>query len=402
MHSLTGRTKDLDREQSRNSHPSQNPGQTWTQEPTQGNPKMHNWSEEEQERMKMNPDEEDRRHAGMNQDQSKNSNQTRNQNHESSRNQSGRVQNPEYENSKSQSFDQNKTQSSGNQNKTQSSGNQNKTHNWNDEEQERMKMSSEEEGRRHTTMNQNQNKNPNQTQNQDHDNSTRDQSGRVKEPATENLKGQSNTQGSSNQNKARDPNWSKQEQDRTQDKSEQDRAKFQTEEARGEKTFANSAQEPGLKKGKEESQGLKSEKAGKREEQSAKRGEQSAKREEQSAGKSDEFSASEMLKVNSENDWEGLKQGQKPVIVDFYKQGCGVCKRMYPKLIEKAKSANGKWVFAGADIEGDKIKALATTLHVGAAPTVMLFHKGKLIDQFTGQDEGHLNKLVQKAEELSR
>jgi len=180
-------------------------------------------------------------------------------------------------------------------------------------------------------------------------------------------------------------------------KSEKDRAKFQTEEARGEKTFATSAQEPGLKKGKEESQGIKSE-------QSAK--EQSGKREEQSAGKqevkSDEFSASEMLKVNSETDWEGLKQGQKPVIVDFYKQGCGVCKRMYPKLIEKAKSANGKWVFAGADIEGDKIKSLAMNLNVGAAPTVMLFHKGKMIDQFTGQDEGHLNKLVQKAEELSR
>jgi thiol-disulfide isomerase/thioredoxin len=135
--------------------------------------------------------------------------------------------------------------------------------------------------------------------------------------------------------------------------------------------------------------------------------EQKGKQESESMGKQEskddkEFSASEMLIVSSETDWEGLKQGEKPVILDFYKQGCGVCKRLYPKMVEKAKGSNGKWVFAGADIDKDKVKPLAMNLNVGAAPTVMLFHKGKMIDQFTGQDEGHLNKLIQKAEELSR
>jgi thiol-disulfide isomerase/thioredoxin len=114
-----------------------------------------------------------------------------------------------------------------------------------------------------------------------------------------------------------------------------------------------------------------------------------------------ESSSSEMLIVSSNVDWEGLKQDSKPVILDFFKEGCGVCKRLYPKLTEKAKSSKGKWVLAGADIEKDKIKPLARDLNVDAAPTVMLFFKGKLVEKFSGQNENEMNRLFEKAEELS-
>jgi len=107
-----------------------------------------------------------------------------------------------------------------------------------------------------------------------------------------------------------------------------------------------------------------------------------------------------MIGISSKSEWEGLTKWDSPVIVDFYKTGCGVCKRIYPKLMEKTNSSAGKLILAGVDIEMEGSKEIAQNMDIDAAPTVILYHKGKVVDKVVGEDEGNLSKLFEKAKQL--
>jgi thiol-disulfide isomerase/thioredoxin len=113
-------------------------------------------------------------------------------------------------------------------------------------------------------------------------------------------------------------------------------------------------------------------------------------------------SSTYMVSINSSAEWENLKKKEKPIVVDFYQVDCAECKRIYPKLIENAKKNEGKWVLAGADMDQDKIKAVAKKLKVKNTPTVMLYHRGEIIDHVVGHDDSHLDRLFLKASELMK
>lgn len=109
------------------------------------------------------------------------------------------------------------------------------------------------------------------------------------------------------------------------------------------------------------------------------------------------FSSSYMVTVDSNSSWDSLKDSEKPIIMEFFKQDCAECKRIYPKLIDKAKKHHkGKWVLAGADMGKDGVKPIAKNLKVSDAPTIVLVHKGRVIDHMTGHDEAQLDKMFDK------
>jgi len=83
----------------------------------------------------------------------------------------------------------------------------------------------------------------------------------------------------------------------------------------------------------------------------------------------------------------------KPVLIDFYADWCGPCKVQAPVLKKlKAMLGNSTRVIK---IDVDKNKAIASKLKVLSIPTVMIFHRGKLIWRASGvQSLGALKKKL--------
>jgi len=71
-----------------------------------------------------------------------------------------------------------------------------------------------------------------------------------------------------------------------------------------------------------------------------------------------------------------------PVLLDVYADWCAPCRQLTPVLENAAVKAGG--MFRLAKLNSDKNKAFSDMLGVEALPTVFGFHKGKIIDSFTG------------------
>ena len=74
-----------------------------------------------------------------------------------------------------------------------------------------------------------------------------------------------------------------------------------------------------------------------------------------------------------------LEQLDVPVLVDFYAQWCGPCQMMQPVLEDLASRLDS--VARVAKVDTDKSPRLASRYQVEALPTLILFHKGKVIER---------------------
>jgi thioredoxin 1 len=85
----------------------------------------------------------------------------------------------------------------------------------------------------------------------------------------------------------------------------------------------------------------------------------------------------DLLTNMTKNEFETLYKGNpKKVLVDFYADWCGPCKKMKPILDELEKSNPNLQIIR---INADKYSSLCGELEVNALPTFMLFHKDKLV-----------------------
>ncbi|MFM2306332.1 MAG: hypothetical protein RLZZ367_1001 [Bacteroidota bacterium] len=80
--------------------------------------------------------------------------------------------------------------------------------------------------------------------------------------------------------------------------------------------------------------------------------------------------------------YDKLVSGDKKVLIDFYAEWCGPCKKMAPYLeAMKSEMADSVTIIR---IDADKNQALAKALNVDALPTVMLYKGGAQVWRKTG------------------
>ncbi len=85
--------------------------------------------------------------------------------------------------------------------------------------------------------------------------------------------------------------------------------------------------------------------------------------------------------INSEN-FESLKNGALPLVVDFWAEWCGPCKMISPTISELADDFDGKIIVGKCNVED--CEEIAAELGIRNIPTLLFFKNGQIIDKFVG------------------
>jgi thioredoxin 1 len=100
------------------------------------------------------------------------------------------------------------------------------------------------------------------------------------------------------------------------------------------------------------------------------------------------------VSLNGETFEAFLAQQDKPVLVDFYRDGCLPCRRVSPLLSKAGEQYEDKLVLARVNI--GQSQELAGKLKIEAAPTLIIFQEGKEAARHRGViDRDGLNQWIE-------
>lgn len=85
--------------------------------------------------------------------------------------------------------------------------------------------------------------------------------------------------------------------------------------------------------------------------------------------------------------FQELIDGDTPLLVDFFATWCEPCKMMQPILEDTAKQLGGKVKVVKVDV--DRNQLAASKFQVKGVPTLILFHKGKVLWRESGVVPAH-------------
>jgi thioredoxin 1 len=85
--------------------------------------------------------------------------------------------------------------------------------------------------------------------------------------------------------------------------------------------------------------------------------------------------------ITAEN-FENLKNGNQPLVVDFWATWCGPCRMVGPVISELAEEYDGRIAVGKCDVEDNE--ELAAEFGIRNIPTILFFRDGQLIDKVVG------------------
>lgn len=87
------------------------------------------------------------------------------------------------------------------------------------------------------------------------------------------------------------------------------------------------------------------------------------------------------VQITSEN-FESLKNGSQPLVVDFWATWCGPCRMIAPVVSELAEQYDGKIVVGKCDVEENE--DIAMEFGIRNIPTILFFKGGQVVDKLVG------------------
>ena len=87
------------------------------------------------------------------------------------------------------------------------------------------------------------------------------------------------------------------------------------------------------------------------------------------------------VQITSEN-FESLKNGAQPLVVDFWATWCGPCRMIAPIVAELAKEYEGQITVGKCDVEEND--DLAADFGIRNIPTILFFKGGEVFDKLVG------------------
>ena len=97
--------------------------------------------------------------------------------------------------------------------------------------------------------------------------------------------------------------------------------------------------------------------------------------------------------ITSEN-FESLKNGNEPLVVDFWATWCGPCRMVGPVISKLAEKYDGKIVVGKCDVEENE--DLASEFGIRNIPTILFFKGGDVVDKVVvAQSEAKLDEKFQ-------
>ena len=81
-------------------------------------------------------------------------------------------------------------------------------------------------------------------------------------------------------------------------------------------------------------------------------------------------------------EFEAARDEGRTVIADFFTKACVLCRKVEPMLAAAATGAGG--TVSAFRIDAEENRKLAVEYEVRGVPTLLLFHRGELIDRKVG------------------
>lgn len=85
--------------------------------------------------------------------------------------------------------------------------------------------------------------------------------------------------------------------------------------------------------------------------------------------------------ITSEN-FESLKNGEQPLVVDFWATWCGPCRAISPIVEEIASEYEGKAEVVKCNV--DDCDEIAAQYGIRSIPTLLFFKSGQVVDRLVG------------------
>jgi thioredoxin 1 len=105
--------------------------------------------------------------------------------------------------------------------------------------------------------------------------------------------------------------------------------------------------------------------------------------------------ASDKVQTFTDANFDTTITGGKPVLVDFWAEWCGPCRRLAPTVDELAGDYDGKVVVGKLNVDDNP--NTAAKFSIRGIPTLLLFKGGQVVEQVVGlADKDSLKKVIDK------